>query len=73
MKTEMDVTGMDERQRLHWLQANRATLLSVGVIWVAMIAWEFLHQRTPLFLIAMVPVFAGLRLGFYLYYARRSQ
>jgi hypothetical protein len=67
----MDVVGMDERQRLHWLQANRATLFAVGATWLAMIVWELLHQRTPVFLIAMVPVFAGLRLGFYFHYARK--
>lgn len=71
MKTEMDALDMDERRRLHWLQANRATLLTVGATWVSMIGWELLHHRLPVFLIAMAPVFAGLRLGFYLYYSRK--
>lgn len=70
MKTEMDVMGMDERQRVHWLEANRATLIVVGVVWLLMIGYELLEGRTPEFLIAMVPVFAGLRFGFYYYFAR---
>jgi hypothetical protein len=70
MTTEMDVLRMDERQRLAWLRANRATLLAVGVAWLGMIGWELLHRRVPVFLIAMVPVFALLRLAFYLLYAR---
>jgi hypothetical protein len=71
VKTEMDALAMDERRRLHWLRANRATLLAVGATWVAMIGWELLHNKLPIFLIAMVPVFAGLRLGFYLHYSRK--
>jgi len=67
----MDVVQMDERQRFHWLQANRATLFAVGGTWVAMIGWELAQQRVPVFLIAMVPVFACVRLGFYFYYSRR--
>jgi len=70
MKTEMDAMGMDERQRNAWLQANRLTLMLVGVTWLGMIAWELFHQRTPLFLIAMVPVFAVLRFGLFFVYAR---
>lgn len=70
MRDEMDLLRMDERQRLHWLQANRATLMAVGVVWLLMIGAEFLNGRTPMFLIAMVPIFAGLRLGFYLFFAR---
>jgi hypothetical protein len=66
----MDIMRMDERQRLHWLQANRSTLLVVGVVWLLMIAFELTEGRTPGFLIAMVPVFAGIRFGFYYYYAR---
>lgn len=72
MKTEMDALNMDERQRLHWLQANRATLFAVGATWVGMIGWELLHQRTPLFLIVMVPVFALLRFGLYRHYSRKN-
>jgi hypothetical protein len=66
----MDLLRMDERQRWHWLAANRATLMVVGVVWLLMIAFELSEGRTPIFLIAMVPVFAGLRFGFYWYYAR---
>jgi hypothetical protein len=70
MKTEMDAMAMDERQRNAWLKANRLTLMLVGVTWLGMIAWELFHQRMPLFLIAMVPVFAVVRFGLYLLYAR---
>ena len=70
MKSEMDILRMDERQRLHWLEANRATLMTVGIVWLLMIAFELSESRTPGFLIAMVPIFAGLRFGFYWYYAR---
>lgn len=65
MKSEMDAMKMDERERLHWLRANRLTLIIVGIVWIGMIAWEFLHNETPLFLIAMVPVFALIRLAGY--------
>jgi hypothetical protein len=70
VRTEMDVMRMDERQRLHWLAASRATLITVGVVWLLMIAWELLQRRLPMFLIVMVPVFAAVRLGFYRFYAR---
>ena len=70
MTTEMDVLRMDERQRFAWLRANRATLIVVGVTWLGMIVWELVQQRVPLFLVLMVPVFAVLRLVFYLHYAR---
>jgi hypothetical protein len=66
----MDIMRMDERQRLHWLEANRATLIVVGIVWLMMIAFELIEGRRPGFLIAMVPVFAAIRLGFYYYYAR---
>ena len=69
-KSEMDVMGMDERQRNAWLRANRATLIAVGLCWLGMIAWELSQQRTPVFLLAMVPVFAAIRFGFYLCYSR---
>ena len=68
--TEMDLMQMDERQRLAWLQANRLTLFAVGITWIGMIAWEFAHQRTPAFLMIMVPAFAALRFFVYLYHAR---
>lgn len=73
MKTEMDVLGMDERQRLAWLRANRATLFTIAVAWLGMIGWDLVHGKVPLFLITMIPVFALLRLTFYLYYARWSR
>ncbi|MBN1458627.1 MAG: hypothetical protein JXA57_03765 [Armatimonadetes bacterium] len=70
MTSEMDIMRMDERQRLHWLHANRATLIVVGVVWLLMIAFELSEGRTPGFLIVMVPIFAAIRFGFYYYYAR---
>ena len=70
MTTEMDLLRMDERQRLAWLMANRGTVVAVGAIWTGMIVWELAHGRTPLFLIAMVPVFALLRVGLYFFYSR---
>ncbi len=70
MKSEMDLMRMDERQRLSWLRANRATLMVVGVVWLLMIGWELLEGRTPRFLILMVPVFAAVRFGLYWFYAR---
>jgi hypothetical protein len=70
MKSEMDLMRMDERQRLHWLRANRATLMFVGVVWLLMIAFELSEGRTPGFLIVMVPIFGGVRFGFYYYHAR---
>jgi len=70
MKTEMDALGMDERQRLAWLLANRATLLLVGVVWLGMIGWELVQHRTPYFMLAMVPAFALTRLMTYRLYLR---
>lgn len=70
MISEMDIMGLDERQRGHWLLANRATLMFVGLVWLLMIAFELTEGRTPVFLLAMVPVFAGTRFGFYFFYAR---
>jgi hypothetical protein len=70
MKDEMDLMRMDERQRLAWLRANRATLVLVGVVWLVLIAWEYAQGRTPAFLVVMVPVFAAARLAFYWFYAR---
>ncbi len=66
MKSEMDVLNMDERQRFAWLRANRITLLCVGIAWIGIITWEFLQQRTPYFMIVMVPVFAIIRYVSYL-------
>ncbi len=70
MRSEMDLMRMDERQRLHWLRANRATLMVVGVVWLLMIAFELSEERTPGFLLVMVPIFAGIRFGFFYYYAK---
>jgi hypothetical protein len=70
MKNEMDLMGMDERQRLSWLMANRTTLMLVGVVWLCLIAWEYSRGRTPAFFVVMVPVFAAARLAFYWFYAR---
>ena len=68
MKNEMDALGMDERQRWCWLLANRGTLIFVGICWLGMIGHELTQDRTPWFLIAMVPVFAVTRFLLYLYY-----
>ncbi len=70
MINEMDLLRMDERQRAAWLLANRATVIVVGLTWIAMIVWELAHDRSPLFLVVMVPVFAMFRGLFYLYYLR---
>ncbi len=70
MINEMDLLRMDERQRSAWLLANRATVMAVGLTWIGMIVWELAHDRAPVFLIAMVPVFALFRLGLYGYYLR---
>jgi hypothetical protein len=70
MKSEMDVLDMDERRRLAWLRANRITLFCVGITWIGMVAWELLHQRTPFFMIVMVPVFAVIRYVSYLKFVR---
>ncbi len=66
----MDVTDMDERQRLGWLRANRATLFLVGLVWLGMIGWELAHGRGAAFLIAMVPVFALFRYTVYRLFTR---
>jgi len=73
MTTEMNIMGMDERQRLAWLLSNRVTLILVGLTWVGMIAWEVSHDRLPLFLIAMVPVFAIVRFVTYRFYQKSSR
>jgi len=70
MKTEMDILNMDERQRLAWFRANRVILLTVGMVWLGMIAWEILHHRTPLFMIVMIPIIAAMRFGLYRYFLR---
>jgi lipopolysaccharide export LptBFGC system permease protein LptF len=72
MKTEMDILNMDDKQRMCWLLANRSTLIIVGIFWIGMIASEFAQGRIPVFLTVMVPVFAAVRFGLYLYYKKRS-
>jgi len=68
MKSEMDLAGMDERQRLCWLLASRATLLIAGLIWIGMIVFELANNRTPVFMIAAVPAIALIRWVAYLVY-----
>jgi hypothetical protein len=70
MKSEMSLLGLDERRRLAWLMANRGTLILVGLTWIGMIVWELLQSRVPAFQLLMVPVFALVRFGLYLYHAR---
>jgi len=72
MINEMDILRMDERQRAAWLLANRATVIAVGLTWLGMIVWELAHDRQPLFLIVMVPVFALFRVALYLGYLRAT-
>lgn len=73
MKNEMDALRMDERQRLYWMMANRFTLIIVGLVWIGMIFFDALYNhRAPYFLIAMIPVFAIIRLVAYKIYARRG-
>ena len=67
----MDVLGMDERQRICWLYANRAVLFIVGIVWLCIIGWELMHQRVPYFMIVMVPVFAVIRFIAFILYAKR--
>jgi hypothetical protein len=70
MVTEMDAMNMDERQRYAWLRANRTTLIVVGMTWLGMIGWELSNGRTPVFLIAMVPIFALVRFVLYRHFQR---
>jgi len=72
MKTEMDLAGFDERQRLCWLLANRATLMLVGLLWIGMIVVDLAENRMPVFLISMVPAIALVRWVLYLVYKRRN-
>lgn len=72
MATEMGLMGMDERQRINWLRANRLTLFAVGLTWIGMIAAELARGTFPTFLITMVPVFALIRFLAYRTYQRTS-
>ena len=71
MKSEMDILSMDERQRVCWLLANRATLMIVGLVWLGMIVWKLIENRMPYFLIIMVPVFGLIRFVMYHVYAAK--
>lgn len=73
MANEMDALRMDERQRLSWLKANRATLMLVGLCWLGIIVSELLAHREPWFYLIMVPVFAAIRSVFYRFYARTGK
>ena len=70
MKNEMDLMRMDGPQRDAWLRANRLTLMTVGIVWIGMIANRFADGTTPWFLMAMVPVFASIRFAAFLYIKR---
>jgi hypothetical protein len=70
MSNEMDMMGMDERQRLAWLRANRVTLMAVGLTWIGMIGWEWARGTFPVFLTVMVPVFALVRFAAYRLFVR---
>jgi hypothetical protein len=70
MKNEMDILSLDERQRFGWLLANRALIFIVGILWLGIIGWELYHNRTPFFMIIMVPILALVRFIFYKYYTR---
>ena len=71
MSSEMDVMKMDGRQRASWMQANRITLMIVGLVWIGLIGWDVVVNRhTPWFMIAMVPAFAALRAGLYAFFNR---
>jgi hypothetical protein len=72
MKDEMDLLRFDERQRLAWLMANRGTVIAVGLTWIGLIVWELTQDRVPLFMIAMVPVFALCRVALFFYYCSTS-
>ena len=70
MKSEMDALGMDERQKLAWLRANRVTLICVGAVWIGIVVAELARGRTPYFMIAMVPAFALIRFLSYRLFVR---
>jgi len=67
----MDLLGMDERQRLAWLMANRGTLLAMGAVWIGMIAWSLIQGDVPAFMLAMAPAFVLVRQLLYHYYSGR--
>ncbi|HDS00983.1 MAG TPA: hypothetical protein ENO22_03195 [candidate division Zixibacteria bacterium] len=71
MRSEMDILSMDERQRICWLLANRATLMIVGLVWLGMIVWKLIQNQIPYFLLIMVPVFALIRFVMYHVYAAK--
>jgi hypothetical protein len=55
MKTESYLLKFDGRQRWCWLSADRATLIIVGSLWLALIVRVLLTQRTPYELILVSP------------------
>jgi uncharacterized membrane protein len=63
--------NMDERQRICWLQANRVTLILVGLVWIGMIGFELVAREVPYSLLIMVPIFAVIRFAAYKVYTRR--
>lgn len=67
---EMTLLRMDPGQRHAWLMANRATLMTVGVLLLAWIAAELLAGRTPVAAIVLIPLIALIRWGFYRHYRR---
>jgi len=71
MKSEMDLMKMDERQRLCWLQANRAIIFVIFIAWLGIIISEIVNHRIPYFMIIMIPVFAIIRYLFYIYFNRK--
>jgi hypothetical protein len=72
MKSEMEVMKLDERERLCWLYANRATLFFVGLVWIGLAVRQLLLDSTPYFLLVMIPVFALARFGFFRLYKSRG-
>lgn len=73
MKDRIGNQQRNEHRHLAWLRANRATLIVVGLCWLGMIGWELVQHRTPVFLIAMVPVFALVRLAFFHRYKKGEE
>lgn len=73
MKTEMDALRMSEEERRWWLEANRVTLMVVGLVWLGMVGYRLWQGEAAGFLIAMVPAFAMVRLLAYQHFKRRAR
>jgi len=73
MTNEMDIMRMDAPRRSAWLRANRVTLMTVGIVWIGMIAVRLSRGEDARFLLLMVPVFALIRLAAYVYNIKRSR